>query len=91
MLYSKFPLAIYFSYGDVCTLSIHPTLSFPLLCPQVTLCLLSIFKNYLIFFAALVFFGACWLSLAVASGGYAVVVVRGLLLSVAYLAAEHRV
>ena len=35
--YSKFPLAVYFTYGGVCfqaTLSIRLTLSFPTLCPQ---------------------------------------------------------
>ena len=37
-----------------------------------------------------VFIGACWLSLGVASGGYFLVEVHGLLTAVASLAAEHK-
>ena len=44
-LHSNFPLASYFTHGRA-TLSIHPTLSFPLLGPQVhSLCQKSNFKK----------------------------------------------
>ena len=52
------------------------------------------FKNFLmylfIFWLHWVFVAACGLSLVVASGGYSLVAVHGLIMAVASLVAEHR-
>ena len=49
------------------------------------------FLNNFIYFWLHWFFGAtCGLSLVVANGGYSLVAVRGLLIAVASLVAEHR-
>ena len=47
-------------------------------------------KNYVYFWLHCVFVAACGLSLVAVSGGYSLIVVRGLLTAVSGLGAEHR-